>query len=191
MKNARTLMFVALAFLSGAANAVVFNAIQPAGSRLGFVVKEMGVPVDGGFSRFTAQMNFDPAKPAAASAAIDIDLSSIDAGSSDANEEALGPQWFNVKVYPKARFVTTSIRALGGNRYEAAGRLTIKGRTLPVTAPFTYLGQGNTARFDGALTIRRADFGIGEGEWADFGTVANEVQIKFTIQAVAQPAARK
>lgn len=191
MMNVRTLIFVALALLSGAANAVVFNVVQPAASRLGFVVKEMGVPVAGGFSRFTAQMSFDPAKPATASAALDIDLSSIDAGSSDADEEALGPQWFNVKAYPKARFVSTSVRALGGNRYEAAGRLSIKGRTQTVSAPFTYVGQGNTARFDGALTIRRADFGIGEGEWADFGTVANEVQINFTIQAVAQPAARK
>ncbi|SBT10191.1 Polyisoprenoid-binding protein (fragment) [Candidatus Propionivibrio aalborgensis] len=72
---------------------------------------------------------------------------------------------------------------MGGNRYEVAGQLTIKGRTQAVTAPATVSIQGNNASFDGAFVIRRADFTIGEGAWADFGTVANEVQIRFHILA--------
>lgn len=164
-----------------------FNAVQADKSAVTFVFRQMGVPVEGRFGRFSAQLKFDPAKPATASAVIDIDLASIDAGSAEANDEVAGKQWFNTKAFPTTRFVAATIRPLGGNRYEANGKLTIKGRTQDIAAPFTFNGQGLTGTAEGALVIRRADFGIGEGPWADFGTVANEVQIKFRFQAEAAP----
>jgi polyisoprenoid-binding protein YceI len=190
MKRVRWFALLWLAVMAVPAQAAVFNTVQPDKSRLAFTFKEMGVAIKGGFSRFTAQLHFDPAKPATASATIDVDLASVDAGSPDANDEVAGTQWFNTKAFPHARFVSSAVRALGGNRYEAVGTLTIKGRSRTITAPFTYVGQGATARFDGGFTLKRADFAIGEGEWADFGTVANEVQVVFQIQA-GQSAARK
>ena len=48
---------------------------------------------------------------------------------------------------------------------------------------------GNSATFEGSLMLKRADFAIGEGMWADFGTVANEVQVKFRLVATATAAA--
>jgi len=190
MKRGQLVWLLFLVILTGPALSASFNAVQLDKSRLGFTFRQMGVPVQGGFNRFAAQLNFDPAKASAASVVIDVDLNSVDAGSQEANAEVLGRPWFNAKVFPRARFVSSAVRPLGGNRYEAKGALTIKGRSQAVTAPFTYAGQGATARFDGGFTLRRADFAIGEGEWADFGTVANEVQIVFHIQAAAQ-AARK
>jgi polyisoprenoid-binding protein YceI len=183
---------IALATLAIAASAHAeeFNVVQPEKSAVTFVFKQMGVSVDGRFGKFSAQLKFDPAKPATASVAVDIDLASIDAGSAEANDEVAGKLWFNTKAFPTARFVASAIRPLGGNRYEAAGKLTIKGRTQDITAPFTFNGQGRTGIAEGTLVIKRADFGIGEGVWLDFGTVANEVQIKFRLQAEAQ-AARK
>jgi polyisoprenoid-binding protein YceI len=177
----------ALALLAvTAAHAEEYNAVQADRSSVSFVFKQMNVPVDGRFGKFAAQLKFDPAKPATASAAIDIDLASIDAGSAEANDEVAGKQWFNTKAFPTARFVATSFRALGGNRYEAVGKLNIKGRTQEMVAPFAFTSQGRSGVAEGALTIKRADFAIGEGVWADFGTVANEVQIKFRLQAEAQ-----
>jgi polyisoprenoid-binding protein YceI len=178
---------IALAALAVAASAHAeeFNAVLPDKSAVSFVYRQMNVPVDGRFGKFSAQLKFDPAKPATASVAFDIDLASIDAGSAEANDEVAGKLWFNTKAFPTARFVATSFRPLGGNRYEAVGKMTIKGRTQDVTAPFTFTGQGRAGTAEGALNIKRADFGIGEGIWADFGTVANEVQIKFRLQAEA------
>jgi len=164
-------------------HAVEFNAVQADKSNIVFAYKQMGVGMDGRFKKFAAQLNFDPAKPATAKATLDVDLASIDTGSSEANDEVAGKQWFNTKAFPTARFVSSSVKALGGNRYEVAGQLTIKGRSQAVTAPTTVTVQGNTATFDGAFTLKRADYAIGEGPWADFGTVANEIQIKFHILA--------
>lgn len=184
------LLAIGLMALAGTASAQIFNQVQPDKSRIGFTFSEMGAAVQGGFKRFTATMDFDPARPSVAHASIDIDLASIDAGSQEANDEVLGKPWFDARTYPIARFETTSVRALGANRYEAAGRLTIKGQTRPVVAPFSLTRQGGVATFDGGLTIRRADFGIGEGEWADFGVVANDVRISFHIQAAVRPSGK-
>jgi polyisoprenoid-binding protein YceI len=181
---------VAALAIATSAHADEFNVVQADKSAVSFVYRQMNVPVDGRFGKFSAQFKFDPAKPATATAAIDIDLASIDAGSPEANDEVAGKQWFATKTFPTARFVASAIRPLGGNRYEAVGKLTIKGRTQDITAPFTFTSQGRTGSAEGALVIKRADFAIGEGVWADFGTVANEVQIKFRLQAEAQ-AARK
>jgi polyisoprenoid-binding protein YceI len=168
-----------------AVRAASINAVQVDRSSLAFVYKQMGVAVDGRFRKFAVQMNFDPAKPTAATAAIDIDLASIDTGSTEGDDEAAGKQWFNTKAYPVARFVSSSVKPLGGNRFDVSGKLTMKGRTKEVSAPFTFVPQGSGAVFDGAFTLKRADFAIGEGQWADFDTVANEIQIKFHILATA------
>lgn len=178
----------ALAVLAPAAQAVEFNQLQLNKSSLSFVYKQMNVPVEGQFKSFRSKLAFDPAKPAAAKAELEIDLASIDAGSKDANDEVAGKAWFNTKTFPIAKFVSTSVKPLGGNRVELAGKMSIKGKTLDLVTPVTVTQQGNSASFDGSLVLKRADYGIGDGIWADFGTVANEIQIKFRLVATAAAA---
>lgn len=173
------LMPLALALGAATAAAAEFSTVQPTNSSVTFVSRQMGVPVDGRFGRFAAQIAFDPAKPEAGKAQVDVDLASIDAGSSDANEEVKGKSWFNVHDYPSARFASTGLRALGNGRYEAAGRMTIKGRTAEVVAPFTATPSGAAMVIDGSLPISRKQFGIGEGAWSDPSVVADEVQLRF------------
>ena len=90
------------------------------------------------------------------------------------------------RVFPTARFVSSSVKALDGNKYEVAGQLSIKGKTQEVVVPATFTAQGNTGVFDGSLLIRRADFSIGEGSWAKFDVVANDVLVKFRITATGK-----
>lgn len=181
----KLLLAAAGSMLAWSANAVEFNAVQADKSSLAFVYKQMGVPVEGRFKKFAARVRFDPAKPAAAEAVLDVDLASIDTGSAEADAEVAGKDWFDTKNNPQAKFVSTGVKVLGGNRYEATGRMTIKGRTQNVTAPFTFTAQGNAGVFEGAFVLKRADYGIGSGIWADFGTVANEIQIKFRFPVSA------
>jgi polyisoprenoid-binding protein YceI len=182
---------LALCALALPAHAVEFNQFQAGKSALSFVSKQMNVPVEGQFRSFRSKLAFDPAKPAAAKAELDIDLASIDAGSKDANDEVASKAWFNTKEFPIARFVATAVKPLGGNRFEVAGKMTLKGKTLDLTTPVTLRQEGSSATFEGSLVLKRADYAIGEGVWADFGTVANEVQIKFRLVATATAAAAK
>ncbi len=182
----KTLAALALATLFTTAHAVEYNVVQPAKSTVKFTYTQMGVAVDGQFSRFSSQLNFDPAKPTAAKASFDVELGSVDTGAPEGDEEVAGKPWFNTKAFPTARFVSSNVKALGGNRYEVSGQLSIKGKTQNVVVPATVTAQGNTAVFDGNFTIRRADFSIGEGSWAKFDIVANDVQIKFHITATSK-----
>lgn len=168
---------------TGTARAVEYRRILADKSNVAFVYKQMNVSMEGNFKHFTAQISFDPALPASAKAEVDIDLASIDTGALDADEEVRGKLWFNTKVYPQAHFVSSAVKAVGANRFDVSGKLTIKGKTLDVTAPMSLHEEGVNAVFEGVFVIKRADFGIGEGVWADFGTVANDVRVKFRLLA--------
>lgn len=187
----KRLLLPALLLVAFNAQALEYTTVIAEKSQIAFTSKQMGVPVDGRFGKFTAALNFDPAKPEAAKALIDIDLASVDAGSKDANDEVVGKGWFNVKDFPKARFATTSVKALGNNRFEAKGQMTIKGKTREMTVPFSYKPDGANGLFEGTLPLQRTQFGIGEGPWADTSVVADEVPIKFRLVASPGTAAKK
>lgn len=175
------------------AHAVEYGNVLVEKSQLSFTSKQMGVPVDGKFGKFAATLSFDPARPEAGKAQIEVDLASVDAGSKDANDEVVSKGWFNVREFPKARFVSTSVKALGNNRFEARGQMTIKGRTRDMTVPFSYkpdgAGSAATGVFEGVLPLQRTQFGIGEGAWADTSVVADEVPIRFRLVASQASAA--
>ncbi len=179
----RPLTAALLALAAGGVQAVEYGDFIAERSSLSFVSRQMGVPVDGRFRKFTATLSFDPARPAAASARFDLDLASIDAGSKDANDEVVNKAWFNLKSFPTASFVSSAVKPLGGDRYELVGKLSIKGKTQDISAPLVFRQEGGNAVFDGSFTLKRLDFAVGDGSWSDVSVVANEVQIKFRIVA--------
>lgn len=183
MKKIALTLALATAF---SAQAAEFTQIQADKSAINFTYKQMGVAVDGRFKRFTSQLNFDPAKPAAAKATFEVELASVDTGAPEGDDEVAGKPWFNTKAFPTAKFISSNVKPLGGNKYEVAGQLSIKGKTQEVLVPATFTPQGNSGVFDGSFTIRRADFSIGEGSWAKFDIVANDVLIKFRITAASK-----
>ena len=180
----QTLFGLALALaLPFSAHAVEYTTVQKDKSAIHFTYKQMGVAVDGKFRRFSSTLSFDPAKPTAAKASFDVELASVDTGAPEGDQEVVGKPWFNAAAFPTARFVSGAVKPLGGNRYEVAGELSIKGKTQPVVVPATFTAQGNSGVFEGSFTLRRADFSIGEGSWAKFDIVANDVVVKFRITA--------
>jgi polyisoprenoid-binding protein YceI len=165
------------------------QSVDYAKSQIAFAAKQMNIPAEGKFGKFSANIVWDAAKPEAGRADIGIDLASADMGLDDVNHELQGKEWFDIKANPQAKFISSGVKSLGGGKFEAAGKLTIKGRTRDVVAPFTVKTEGSSLVFEGMLPIKRLQFGVGEGSWSDTSTVADEVQIKFKIVAGAAPAA--
>lgn len=175
-----TRLLAILAMLaSGFAYGTELNALQLDKSTIAFVSKQMNVPVEGAFKQFTAQINIDPAKPEAGRARIEIDLASIDVGSTEANDEVKSKSWFNTREFPKASFVASAVKVLGGGRFEVFGKMTIKGKTLETHTPFTLKQEKDVLILDGAFPMKRLDYGIGSGTWSDTSVVADEVLVKF------------
>lgn len=159
--------------------------VDAAKSTVGAVFKQLNVPVEAKFKKFVAQIDFDSAKPDAAKASVDIDIASFDLGDAEYNKEVLKKEWFNGAQFPKATFVSSSIKAAAGapagTKYDVTGKLTIKGKTADVHFPLIVKKEGSNQVFDGAVPIKRLTFNIGEGEWKDTSMVADEVTIKFHV----------
>lgn len=161
--------------------AVEYGTLQASASKLEFTFRQMGVSVPGHFKRFDAQVSFDPAKPEAGKASFEVDLSSIDAGSKEANDEVAGKDWFDLKSASTARFVSSSLKPLGQDRYEVRGPLTLKGKSREVVATFQFKQEGGKGTFVGSFPLKRLEFGIGSGLWGDTSVVADQVDIRFNL----------
>jgi polyisoprenoid-binding protein YceI len=170
---APTLLLVPLA-----ANA---QQVLPAQSEVAFVSRQMGVPVEGKFKQWTAQINLDPKKPEAGKVGFVIQTGSASFGSPDTDAEVPKAPWFNVAKFPQATFNSTAIKGLGAGRFEVRGRLNIKGQQQDMLVPVTVTQAGANSTATGSFTIKRLDFKIGEGEWTDTSIVANDVQVKFKL----------
>ncbi len=164
-----------------AAAAAAPISLLAAQSELAFTSKQMGVPVDGKFKRFDAQLSIDPKKPEAAKVAFTIELASATLGAPEFDAEMLKAAWFDAKRVPQATFQSTAVKALGGGRYEVAGKLSIKGQTRDVVVPIALAQAGGTTTATGGFVLKRLEFKIGDGEWADTSMVANDVQVKFKL----------
>ena len=155
--------------------------LDTAKSSVGIMFKQMNVPVDAKFKKFSASIDFDSAKPESSKAIVDIDIASFDLGDPEYNKEVLKKEWFNAAQFPKASFVSTSMKAGANGKLDVTGNLTIKGKTIVTSFPLNVKKEGSNQLFDGSLPIKRLAFGIGEGEWKDTGMVADEVVIKFHV----------
>jgi polyisoprenoid-binding protein YceI len=173
----------AITALALQAHAAPYQAIVPAKSSVTFSYKQMGVAVDGRFKKFAAQVNFDPAKAEAGKASFEVELASVDAGSSEADDEVVTKSWFNVAAFPKASFVAKQFKQTAPNQYEVIGTLSIKGQSREVKFPMKHNVQGKDGVLTGGFTLKRGDFNIGEGMWAKFDVVANDIQVNFSLTA--------
>jgi polyisoprenoid-binding protein YceI len=185
-KGANAALFSGTLAVLLAATAVQAAPIDAAKSNVTAIGKQLGVPVTGKFKKITGDVVFNPTQLAQSKARIDIDVGSYDMGMADYNQNIIGADWFNAAKFPKASFVSTSIKAAGANRYSVSGQFTLKGRVQTVSFPVNVKTEGANQVFDGVLTVKRNAFGVGSGDWADTSVVADDVAIKFHIAVAAK-----
>ena len=142
-----------------------------------------GAPVNGTFESFDAAITLDPAAPEAGNVTITVDIASVRSDSDQANGAMTGADWFAADSFGQAVFQSTSISGADG-AYVAEGTLTIRDQSVPVSLPFTLAVDGDAATANGALTVDRTAFGVGQGSFAGPDPVAHEVEVVFDIAAV-------
>ncbi|KMO37096.1 polyisoprenoid-binding protein [Methylobacterium tarhaniae] len=160
--------------------------VDPAKSRIGFSGIQVGAPFKGRFTRYDAQISFDPAKPEAGKAVVVVDLTSAETGDKQRDEALPQADWFNTSKDKQARFEATRFVAKGGDAYDAVGTLTIRGIRKDVTLPFRLTVSGGTAHAVGHLDLVRTDYGVGQGSWANDSMVALQVGVDVDVTASAK-----
>lgn len=171
-----------------AAPAFAADYTQTAGSSLTFTGKYQGEAFNGRFPGFGTAFSFDPAKLATAKLDVVIPLATATAGNPDYDSELRGGSFFNSGKFPQARYTATKFRSLGGNKYAADGVLSLRGVAKPVTLTFTWT-PGAKPVLAGTAVVKRLDFGVGSGDWADTGVIPNEIQIATKVIFQPKPAA--
>ncbi len=155
--------------------------LQAAGSEIAFTTKQMGVPVEGRFGKFSAQIALDPKQPATGTVAFTIDTGSARFGSPELDAEVPKATWLNVPRFAQASFQSSGVRAAGPGRFEVAGKLTIKGAVQNIVVPVQVTQAGAASTATGAFTIQRLAFKVGENEWADTSMLADDIQVRFKL----------
>jgi polyisoprenoid-binding protein YceI len=150
-------------------------------SEIAFQVKQSGVPIDGRFRKFDAQLALDPKAAQGGSVTITVDTGSATVGFAESDAELPRAPWFDSARFPSAVFRSSAIKALGGGRFQAVGKLELKGSAQDLVVPVTIVQNGAQSTATGEFVVKRLDFKVGDKEWADVSLVANDVRVRFKL----------
>lgn len=182
--------FVAMVFCACAALAAAtpppHSTVDSTRSLLRFSFVQAGANNTGRFGKFTGDIAFAPDNLAASKIDVTIDVTSLDTGDKERDDTLKGPDLFDIKKFPQARFVATKFAPSGAQRFDAQGKLTIRNVTKDLKLPITFqskMEQGkNVGYMTGRITIRRLDFGVGQGEWKSTEWVNDDVGVTFSLR---------
>jgi polyisoprenoid-binding protein YceI len=152
----------------------------------------MVTTVRGSFSEFAGTAHLDAADPPASSVELRIRTATVDTGVADRDAHLRSPDFLDVERYPEIVFRSTEVEEIDDDLYRVTGDLTIKDVTRPVSVDFALTGSaldpfGNLrVGFEGALAIKRSDWGLTWNTALDTGgvLVSDRIQIEFDVSAI-------
>ena len=178
------LLLAGSAFAAGAAP--VKYTLDVGSSLLRFTFEQAGANNTGRFGKYTADVTFASDNLAASKIDVTLDITSLDTGDKERDDTLKSADLFNPAKFPKARFVSSKITAVAAGRYEAQGKLTIRDVTKNVKLPITFQTKEERGKHMGYLTgrytIKRLEYGVGQGEWKSLEWVKDEVLVTFSLK---------
>ena len=175
---------VALAAATFAAVALAADSnVDLLHSTLVATFRQQAVSIDAAFARFEGEIDYDPARPAATHAMLSVDMTSLDIGDEDSNAEVLKRAWFDTAHFPHATFRSTSVKPSAAGHFDAAGELTVKGQTRPITVTVSVQQAGTAFAYDGNFELSRQDFNIGDPAWNP--VLDDKVRVHFHLLAAS------
>lgn len=183
---------LALALVAPAGALARQLVVDPSHSQVVFSVTKWGlVTVEGRVHGVSGTIDWDPARPGAASTVWEARVDSIDTGEPKRDAALRDPEYFDARRHPMVTFRSTRARVVDARTLSVDGELTIRGVTRPVTTTVRWLGardvpdEGALAVFEASFVINRRDFGVVGGRVLG-PVISNEVRID--VRAVARAA---
>ncbi len=143
-------------------------------SSITFVIKNLGVNVDGHFNTFEIDTKFnEDAELLDISGKIKV--SSIETGIESRDEHLLEEDYFDTENHEHITLKSESISKTTDTEYTVRASLTIKGKTKTITIPVYVQKVGNTFKVRSSFEINRKDFDVGGGSFVMSKTVKIKV----------------
>lgn len=177
----KIISLAALSLLIGIAVAATQWHMQPKQSKLTFTGNQAGAPFEAVFEKFAADIKFDPTDLAGSRFDVTIDLASVNSGDRDRDDTIKSADLFAVKQWPSGHYVADKFSDQGAGKFAATGKLTLRNVTRDVPIQFTFVDGKDGAWLKGSASLKRLDFGVGQGDWKDTSSVANEVKVGFAL----------
>jgi polyisoprenoid-binding protein YceI len=159
--------------------------LDPAKSTLTFVFVQEGAKNQGRFTRFPVTFDFSADNLAASHLEVTVEMSSFTTGDEERDDSLGGDDLFAIVRYPQAHFSATQFMKTASG-FEAVGKLTLRGVTRDFHVPFTFrtaTENGVTVGYmSGRASVRRLDFGVGQGDFKATDQVGNDVDVAFALR---------
>jgi len=182
------LLLAALPAAAADAPAVMRYVLDPAKSTLEFAFVQAGAQNKGQFKRFTVTLDFSADNLAASHLDVTIDMNSLDTGDQERDQTLRDTDLFAVKKFAQARFSAAQI-VKTATGYEAVGKLTIRDVTRDARVPFSFRtaqeGGAASGYMSGKTSVKRLDYGVGQGDWKATDQVSNDVGVSFALRLSA------
>ncbi|MBU6421139.1 MAG: YceI family protein [Gammaproteobacteria bacterium] len=154
----------------------------PGANSIVFTTTQAGAPFQGQFTKFAGVVCLGEGSGRDGRMQVSVQTASVDTDLPELDAALRGPDFFDTARWPQASFTSESIKALGGNRYQVTGKLTLRDVTREIAVPFTFTPvTGGGARLDGKLDFERLDYHIGLGQWRDTRWVGDRVEVTFSV----------
>ncbi|HNR91536.1 MAG TPA: YceI family protein [Dokdonella sp.] len=194
----RTALASAFALVSSVAFAApVTYTIDPGHTQTIFSWNHFGYSnPSANFDSIEGTLTYDDADPTKSSVDVTIAVDSINSHVKKFDDHLKSDDFFDVAQFPTATFKSTRVeKGATDGSYKVTGDLTIHGVTKSVTIDAKLNARNEhpmkkvpAIGFDGALAIKRSDFGM--GKYAP--NVSDEVTIRITLEAMGpKPAEAK
>jgi polyisoprenoid-binding protein YceI len=152
---------------------------QASGS-LDFTFEQAGAASRGSFTKFATTLDYDEKNLAASKLNVTVHVASLDTQDKDRDSTLVSADLFDAQKFPTATFAASSL-VKGARGVEAVGKLTIRGVTRDVRLPLSIRPTANGVAISGEATIKRLDFGIGQGEWKSTEWVGDAVTLSYKV----------
>ena len=152
--------------------------------------------VKGTFSKVVGKINFSVREPGNSTGQVLVDARTIRLGYVKVNRDAHDPAWLDSSTFPKISYILENLDNLNWSgdimQANAKGKLTIKGRSVPISIPINlrylraqrrvYDGkEGDILYLTGKFPLSRGQFGINTGTALD--SILDSLTVKIQLMA--------
>lgn len=182
----RHLLVIIGTLLTGAAAAAspVRYVQAPSGNSLTFTFTQLDAASNGQFKKFATEMRYDAQDLVASSLNVKVDVTSLDTQDAERDGTLAGADLLATEKFPAATFSAPSLTRNAKGGIEAVGKLTLRGVSRDLRLPLTLEPTATGFALSGQTSIKRLDFGVGQGDWKSTESVGDEVKVQFKVLLV-------
>jgi polyisoprenoid-binding protein YceI len=153
---------------------------KSAGGTLTFTFTQADAANTGGFPKFSTELSWDEKSSSPTRLDVSVQVAALETQDKDRDDTLKSEDLLNVAKFPTAQYSATSFTKSGAG-FVAQGKLTLRGVTRDLRLPLRIQSTANGLALSGEVTLKRLDFGVGQGDWKSTEWVGDEVKLQFKV----------